>query len=85
MFSHSILKSYKIFDIIQVPVGALLEYQSFRLYQKLCDYLKGFVNHDKMMLNAVVLWKVPVRCIFKRAGLDPKQDDYFSWVLSMWS
>lgn len=40
---------------IQVLIGVASDYLNFCLYNTLRDYLKGFANHDKIMLSTVVL------------------------------
>lgn len=57
--------------IIQALMGAALDYLNFCLYNTVCDYLKGFANHDKIMLSTVVLnlLRMSMRYIFERDSL----------------
>lgn len=74
----------KIF-IIQVLVGLPQVIKIFYLYNTVCDYVKGFANHDKITLSTAVLnlLRVSMRYIFKRASLDQRGNDYFTQMLSM--
>lgn len=66
--------------IIQVLMGVALHDLNFCLYNTVCDYLKGFANHDKIMLSTVALnlLRVSMRYIFKRASLHQIGNDYFT-------
>lgn len=69
-----------VIPIIQAIMGAVLDDANFCLYNTVCDYLKGFPNHDKTMFSTVALniLRMSVRYMFKRASLDQTQNDYFT-------